>query len=118
MKNRLLLLLLTLTSFLCSSAQVRLGLLGGIQSAKVLETNHIPGWDTTTKPFLNTRPAFQLGFILEVPTGIKGLYFQPAITYITKGRVYNRNNDSLTTLSSDTVFNKQTLRLAYMEVPL
>src|SRR5215475_4493638 len=99
MKNRLLLLLLTISPFLCLNAQIRLGILGGLHSAKVLETNHLPGWDSTTKPFLNTRSGFQLGFILEMPIGHSGLYFQPAITYITKGRLFDKNNDSLTMLA-------------------
>jgi len=102
----------------CLEAQVKLGIIGGLHSSKVLETNNIPGWDTTTKPFINTRAGFQLGFILEVPIGHKGLFFQPAMTYITKGRVYSHTNDSLVTLATDTVYNKQTLKLAYMEVPL
>ena len=118
MKKWVPLLLFAVTSYCSLDAQVKLGILGGLNSSKVIETNHIPGWDTTTKPFMNSRSGFQLGFILEIPTGIKGLFFQPAITYITKGRVYNKNNDSLTALSTDTVYNKQTLKLGYMEVPL
>src|SRR5215813_7998018 len=118
MKNRLLLLLLTLAPFLCLNAQVKLGILGGIHSAKVLETNHIPGWDTTTKPFLNTRSGFQLGFILETPTGIKNLCFQPSFVYITKGRTYSHTNDSLKTLATDTIYNKQSLKMCYIEIPL
>jgi OOP family OmpA-OmpF porin len=117
MKKWLPFLLLTVTY--CSlNAQVKLGILGGLHSSKVLETNHIPGWDTTTKPFLSSRSGFQIGFILEMPIGDKGLFFQPSFVYITKGRVYSRNNDSLAALASDTVYNKQTLKLGYMEVPL
>jgi len=118
MKKWVPLLLFAVTSYCSLHAQVKLGILGGLHSAKVLETNHIPGWDTTTKPFMNSRSGFQLGFILEIPLGNKGLFFQPAITYVTKGRVYNKNNDSLTALSTDTVYNKQSLKLGYMEVPL
>ena len=83
-------------------AQVRLGLLGGIHSSKVLETNSLPGWDTTTKPFQSSRSGFQLGIIVEVPIGHSGLFFQPGLTYITKGRKYNKNNDSVTALATDT----------------
>jgi len=117
MKNWVSLFLLISLPFLGLHAQVRLGILGGLHSSKVLETNHIPGWDTTTKPFNNSRGGFQLGVILEIPL-FKDLYFQPALTYITKGRIYNKNNDSLTALATDTVYNKQTLKLGYMEVPL
>jgi outer membrane protein OmpA-like peptidoglycan-associated protein len=118
MKKWVPLLLIAVASHCSLQAQVKLGILGGLHSSKVLETNHIPGWDTTTKPFMNTRSGFQLGLILEVPLGHKGLFFQPSITYITKGRTYDRNNDSLTTLITDTIYNKQTLKLSYVEVPL
>lgn len=118
MKKWVPLLLFAVTSYCSLPAQVRLGILGGLNSSKVIETNHIPGWDTTTKPFLHTRSGFQLGFILEIPTGIRNLYFQPAIAYISKGRFYDKNNDSLKALATDTVYNKQTLKIGYMEVPL
>jgi outer membrane protein OmpA-like peptidoglycan-associated protein len=111
-----LLLLITTPSFL--QAQVRLGILGGIHSSNVIETNHLPGWDTATKPFEKPRTGFQIGAIIEVPIGHTGLYFQPAITYITKGRTYNRTNDSLISLQTDTVYNKQDLKLSYIEIPL
>ncbi|HEY4108203.1 OmpA family protein [Puia sp.] len=117
MKKWVPLLLFAVTSHCSLNAQVKLGILGGLHSSKVLETNHIPGWDTTTKPFLNSRTGFQLGVIVEIPLG-HGLFFQPALTYITKGRIFDKNNDSLSTLASDTVYNKQTLKLAYMEIPL
>jgi OmpA-OmpF porin, OOP family len=99
-------------------AQVRLGVIGGIHSASVLETNSLPGWDTATKPFNGPRPGFQLGFILEAPIGHHGFYFQPGLTYITKGRLYNKNNDSVTALLTDTVYNKESWNLSYIEIPL
>ena len=115
MKKWVPLLLLIVSSHL--SAQVKLGILGGLHSSKVLETNNIPGWDTATKRYENSRSGFQLGFILEIPI-TSHLFFQPAFTYITKGRIYDKNNDSLHTIATDTVYNKQTLKLAYMEIPL
>jgi OOP family OmpA-OmpF porin len=99
-------------------AQVRLGFLGGVHSTNVLETNHLPGWDTTTKRYENSRSGFQLGVIVEIPLGFRGLFFQPALTYTTKGRRYSRTNDSITSLVTDTVYNKQTLNLGYIEIPL
>jgi len=118
LKRTVLLSFLALGCCLSMQAQVRLGLLGGIHSSKVLETNNLPGWDTLTKPFQSSRSGFQLGIIVEVPIGHSGLFFQPALTYITKGRKYNKNNDSLTALATDTVYNKQTLNLNYVEIPL
>ena len=118
MKKWASLLLFASIPFCALKAQVKLGIIGGLHSSNVLETNHIPGWDTTTKPFLNSHSGFQLGFILETPIGNKGLFFQPSFIYITKGRTYNHTNDSITTLATDTIYNKQTLKLAYMEIPL
>jgi outer membrane protein OmpA-like peptidoglycan-associated protein len=99
-------------------AQVRLGILGGLHSSNILETNSLAGWDTSTKRFLRSQTGFQLGVIVEVPFGHSGFYFQPAITYITKGRQYNRNNDSIAALSTDTIYNKASVSLGYVEIPL
>ncbi|HTR30063.1 MAG TPA: OmpA family protein [Puia sp.] len=99
-------------------AQVRLGILGGLHSSNILETNSLPGWDTAVKRFLRSQTGFQLGVIVEVPFGHSGFYFQPAITYITKGRQYDRNNDSITALATDTIYNKTSVNLGYVEIPL
>src|SRR5215469_18553271 len=95
-----------------AQAQVRLGFLGGLHSANILETNNLQGWDTSVKRYLNSLSGFQIGVIVEVPLGQKGFYFQPAITYITKGRQYTRNNDSITALNTDTIYNKLSTKLS------
>jgi OmpA-OmpF porin, OOP family len=99
-------------------AQVRLGILGGLHSSNILETNSLPGWDTSTKKYLSSRSGFELGIIVEVPLGRSGFYFQPALTYVTKGRQYSRNNDSITALNNDTIYNKSSVNLSYIEIPL
>ena len=113
---------LLILSFFCfclaGQAQVRLGILGGLHSSKVLETNNIPGWDTTTKPFQSSRSGVQIGAIVEIPLGHKGFFFQPAITYTSKGRKYAKNNDSAASVVTDTVYTRQTLNLGYIDVPL
>lgn len=114
----LLLFLWYLISIHHANAQVRLGVLGGIHSANVLEKNSIPGWDATIKRFQSSISGFQLGAIVEVPLGHKGFFFQPAITYTSKGRQYNKRNDSTTSVATDTVFVKQTLNLNYIDIPL
>ena len=118
MKKWLLLLLLFASAFIHLRAQVRLGFFGGAHAANVLETNHLQGWDSTTKPFERGRTGFQIGAMLEMPIGNTGLFFQPAFSFITKGRIYDRNNDSLTALATDTIYNKYTLKLTYVEFPL
>ncbi|HEV2480525.1 MAG TPA: OmpA family protein [Puia sp.] len=118
MKKWLLLLPLFVTRFIPLQAQVRLAVFGGAHAANVLETNHIPGWDTATKRFERSRTGFQIGAMLEMPIGHTGLFFQPAFSFITKGRIYDKNNDSLTALATDTIYNKSTLKLTYVEFPL
>jgi len=118
LKRRVLLLLFAIGCGAHLQAQVRLGVMGGVHSSKVLESNNIPGWDTTTKPFMTNRTGFQLGIMLEVPIGQSGLFFQPSLYYITKGRKYNKTYDSLTSLATDTIYSKQTLNLNYVEIPL
>ena len=118
MRKMAILLLLVLAGGAGVRAQIRLGILGGLNSANVLEKNSLPGWDTAVKKYYNSRTGFQLGIILEIPIGHSGLFFQPAMTYITKGRKYDKNNDSLTALATDTIYNKEVLNLSYIEVPL
>jgi outer membrane protein OmpA-like peptidoglycan-associated protein len=101
-----------------AQAQVRLGILGGLHSSNILETNSLPGWDTAVKKYLSSRSGFELGIIVEVPLGHSGFYFQPALTYVTKGRQYSRNNDSIAALNNDTIYNKSSVNLSYIEIPL
>jgi outer membrane protein OmpA-like peptidoglycan-associated protein len=112
------LLALALIGSIHSRGQVRLGVLGGLHSSKVLENNNIPGWDTTIKKFQSSRSGFQLGFILEVPLGHKGFFFQPAITYTSKGKKFTKNNDSATSYQEDTIYTRQNLNINYIDVPL
>lgn len=118
MRKILPLFVLSFFCFLAGNAQVRLGILGGIHSSKVLETNSIPGWDTAVKRYQGSRSGIQLGVIVEVPLGHKGFFFQPAITYTSKGRKYSKTNDSATSSLTDTVYARQTLDLGYIDIPL
>lgn len=116
MRKTVLLWLLAL-GFGTANCQVRLGIVGGLHSANILETNRLPGWDTAVHQYLTPKSGFELGFILEVPLG-SGFYFQPALSYITKGRQYSRTNDSISALNSDTIYNKFSVNLSYIEIPL
>ncbi|HWK07142.1 MAG TPA: OmpA family protein [Puia sp.] len=118
MRRVLPLLILGFFCFLAGNAQVRLGILGGFHSSKVLESNNIPGWDTAVKKFQSSKSGVQLGVIVEIPLGHKGFFFQPAITYTSKGRKYAKNNDSAASAATDTVYTRQTLNLGYIDVPL
>ena len=117
-KKKFVLLSLLLLGMTGLNAQVRLGILGGLHSSNVLETNKIPGWDTAVKKFESSRSGAQVGVILEVPLGHKGFFFQPAITYTSKGRKFAKNNDSAAAVATDTVYSKQDLDLNYIDIPL
>src|SRR6185437_12355403 len=110
--------LMSIVGYLPVQAQIRLGILGGVHSANVLETNSLPGWDTAVKKFERSRTGFQVGVMVEVPLGHHGLFFQPSVVYTTKGRDYTRNNDSAGALLTDTIYHKSLLGLGYVEVPL
>jgi len=117
-KKVILLLGWTLVVMGAAQAQVRLGVIGGLHTAKVQETNSLPGWDTAVKKFQSGLSGFQLGLILEVPLGHHGFFFQPAITYTTKGRKYDRPYDSATSAQIDTIYNRQKQQLNYIDIPL
>jgi OOP family OmpA-OmpF porin len=119
MKRSLLLLLLPgLIATQDLRAQLRLGLLGGIHSANIIETNQIPGWDTTTKKYQSSHSGVQIGVIAEMPIGRKGLFFQPAIVYTARGRNFLKPNDSSVYNHIDTIYSKSTLSLGYIDIPL
>ncbi|MHA4811267.1 OmpA family protein [Flavitalea flava] len=118
LRKMMCLVLLVLLQVAGAEAQVRLGVLGGIHSASVKETNQIPGWDTAVKKYESSRSGVQLGVILEIPVGHKGFFFLPAITYSSKGRQYTRNYDSAEMPATKLVYKKQTLALNYIDIPL
>ncbi len=62
-----LLLFLAVAGHMGVRAQVRLGILGGINSANALEKNNLPGWDTAVTKFYTSHAGYQLGFILDIP---------------------------------------------------
>ena len=72
----------------------------------------------STKRYESSHSGFQLGVIVEIPIGHKGLLFQPAILYTTRGRDYLKNNDTATIRRTDSVYSKQTLSLGYVDIPL
>lgn len=102
----------------CSQAQIRLSLLGGPQSAKVLESNSQPGWDSTTKPFYSNRAGIHIGFLADIPIGVSGKWsLQPAILYSAKGRKYFRLFDTATAEQSDTLSYGHNFFTNYIDLP-
>ena len=112
-------LILTLLGFVASQAQVRMGIIGGPQSSKVIEKNDIPGWDSTTKNNYSKRGSFHLGVLIEVPLSSKGdLFFQPGIYFSGKGQKYSEIYDTPRAIITDTAAVKIGYITNYMEIPL
>ena len=118
MRKLLPFLLLFLFRYSGIDAQIRLSAFAGIQSANVIETNNIPGWDTAVKKYYSPRTGFHIGVMAEMPLGNKGFFFQPGIGYTSKGRQYSKYNDSTTAANTDTVYAQSTLELSYIELPM
>ena len=102
-----------------SFAQIKIGLMGGPQSASVKETNNIANWDSTTGKYNTDRAAFHLGVTAEIPLGKKShFYFEPAVLYSEKG---NKFSKYLLTTRADSTFTyntKKSLALKYLDIPL
>ncbi|MBA4167559.1 MAG: PorT family protein, partial [Chitinophagaceae bacterium] len=113
--------LLTALTLLCiatlSQAQMRMAILGGPLSASVKETNSLPDWQTNIKPGYSSRSGLHLGVLLEIPLSNR-FYFQPGLLYMAKGRKYYMNNDTATSIITDTISSSSTLSVNYIEAPL
>src|SRR5262245_22008399 len=112
----------TLLSFIAcfsfSYSQLRLSIMGGPQTSKVQETNSIPGWDTSYKPYYSGRSGLNLGVMAVIPLVKSGrLAFQPGIFYMTKGRKYFRVYDTAR-IQTDTLLHEYDLNTNYIDIPL
>ena len=100
-------------------SQVRVSLLGGLQSSSIKETNEVPGWEKDTKPYFQNRSGFHLGFLLSVPlNSSQTVFFQPAFLYSTKGNKYYKQNDTSFYKPLDSVYYSYEFSTSYIEVPL
>ncbi len=116
-KNYFLLFLLFTAS--SSFAQIKVGLIGGPQSAGITEKNNIAGWDSATGKYYTNKSGLHVGVMLEMPLAPGSrFYFQPSVMYSEKGR----NFASTTHIyQSDSVFTNttnSTLNVKYIDVPL
>ncbi|MFT3933846.1 MAG: OmpA family protein [Chitinophagaceae bacterium] len=113
------LLVLSLICSTVSFAQVKLGLIGGPQSANITETNSIRGWDSTTGKYYNSKSGIHAGITAEIPFGSNShFYFQPSAMYSVKGRNFTK---ILNTSVADTFYSYNTTRsltIQYIDIPL
>ncbi|MGZ5254630.1 MAG: OmpA family protein [Flavitalea sp.] len=102
-----------------SDAQVRMAVVGGPHQSNVIETNQIPGWDSTTKPGYSGRKSINLGILVDVPFGNSEKWsLQSGFIYHGKGREYFRQNDTLQSPAPDTSWSRNKFQTNYIDVPL
>ncbi len=117
--KKLYILCFLLGTGLFTVAQIRVALVGGPQWSSVKETNSIPGWDTSTKPFYSSKTGINIGVLGQIPIGSsKRAFFQPGIFYSSKGRKYSLSNDTSRAAINDTLRYTSTFVTNYIEVPL
>ncbi len=115
MKKPILLTAIILFFYSFSHAQIRVGILAGVNSSSVIETNNLPDWNSI-KDSYKPRLGFHAGFIADIPfsPGSK-FYFQPGVQFSTKGRKFAQSFD---TASHDTAWHSYTQFVNYIEAPL
>ncbi len=114
MKKSGLLLLILFLAALFTKAQLRVAIVGGINSSSVKETNDLPGWDSISNNY-SSRTGVHFGFMADLPFSyISKFYFQPGIIFYTKGRKYTAPYDSTGAIKS---FSSSQF-VNYIDVPL
>lgn len=113
MRKTSLLSFLLILYTLSGNTQVRLGIMAGGHQSSVIEENNLPNWNDI-KGFYKGRTGFHAGFLADIPLGSKSvLYFQPGVSFYTKGRKFNQTFD---TSSSITAVNS-TQFVNYVVIP-
>ena len=114
MKTSLLSLAILFLITTSTGAQLRVAIIGGLNSASIKETNDLPGWDSIKNNY-SSRTGIHVGFMADMRiTPASKLYFQPGVMFSMKGRKYVAPYDStgiIKTFSSSQFIN-------YIEAPL
>jgi OmpA-OmpF porin, OOP family len=98
-----------------SSAQLRVGIIGGGHQSEVLEKNDLPDWNSKKSNF-SPRTGVHFGLAADLPIGKKGNFtFQPGVMFYHKGRKYAEIMD---TTIHDTLNLKSSEFLNYVDIPL
>ena len=103
------------TLFLNATAQMRIAIAGGPQSASVKENNNTPEWDELKKNY-SSRIGIQIGLVADIPiSATSQFYIQPGIMVSNKGRKFSANYDSMVS----EVSNINALQyINYIELPM
>lgn len=112
-------LLICLLTASASFAQVKIGVMGGPQSASITEKNNIAGWDSTTGKYYSGKSGIHIGIMAEIPFGSDShFFFEPALMYSEKGRTFKKIFDTNSADSFYSYNNTQTLNIQYIDIPL
>lgn len=96
------------------NAQLNVGLIGGLQSTKIHETNQ----ETYFNSFFKAKTGGHLGFLIDIPFSDRSNWsLQPALIYTSKGRLIQKNYD-ISLPDADTVYFEQKFKTNYIEFPL
>ncbi|MFN4313492.1 MAG: OmpA family protein [Chitinophagaceae bacterium] len=114
MKRIFTLLFLSILCSLAATAQLRIGVVGGVQQSDILESNNLPNWNDI-KQHYGKRTGGHFGFIADLPFNKKGNFvFQPGVIFYNKGRKYNEVMD---TTFRDTLSVDRKEFINYIEIP-
>lgn len=77
-----------------SYSQLRIGILGGVQQATIIEKNDLPNWEEL-KAGYTRRTGINLGLTADLQLGTNShFFFQPGVIFSQKGRKYSFSKDS------------------------
>jgi outer membrane protein OmpA-like peptidoglycan-associated protein len=111
--------LLSLNVGLFCHSQLRVAVIGGLQSTGIKEENNISEWEKNVSPFYTNRLGGNIGLLGEFPLGTSARwYLQPGLLFQTKGNKYFKRNDSSIANLTDTVSVSKTFFNSYIEFPL
>lgn len=114
MKRTSILLLISLFFVISSFAQLRIGVLGGVNQSDIVEKNNLPNWNTLKNNY-SRRTGGHFGFIADLPLGNKANFcFQPGVIFYTKGRKYFEGMD---TTMHDTLSISSSENINYIDIP-
>ena len=106
MKTSLLSLAILFLITTSTGAQLRVAIVGGLNSASIKETNDLPGWDSIKNNY-SSRTGVHFGFMADMRiTPASKLYFQPGVMFSMKGRKYVAPYDSTGIIKTTTALHR------------
>jgi OmpA-OmpF porin, OOP family len=101
-------------------AQLKVGINAGPAASSITQTNSIPNWDSTNKPYYLKRNGIYAGVFATMPINKKkNLVFQTGVAYQAMGNKFLRSYDTLKVRrQTDTVFVDSKFSTNYINIPI